>query len=142
PAAAGRGALRLRARHVRTRRRREPPGPARPVDRALVRPARTARRGGGAQVIAALAIVAAMVAEAFAFYVGAELFASAPEDPVDRHAPAAITFVFLALVGLGVPHAVEELALPRRVAVAVMAVVAFVALYGAIRVEFAGDLAL
>lgn len=92
-------------------------------------------------MIAALAIVAAIAAEALAVYTGAELFAAAYRED-QQQAVTAVAFVAVALVAYGLPRAVGELGLTGRRASIVLAAVTYLALYGAMRIEFAGDLAL
>ena len=94
-------------------------------------------------MIGILAILAATVAEALAFYCGAEIFANGYDvEHTGAYAPNAVTFAVVALVGFSLPRIGEEFALPRRVAYAIVGIVTFLLLYGTFRIEFAGDLAL
>jgi hypothetical protein len=94
-------------------------------------------------VIAVLALVAAVIAEALAFYCGAEIFANGyREDGMGQHAPAALTFAIVGLVGLGLPRLGDELALSRRNSYLLAALISAVVFYAALRIEFAGDLKL
>jgi hypothetical protein len=92
-------------------------------------------------VIGAIAVIAALAAEALAVYTGAELFAAGYEND-HQGAVTAVTFVSLALVAYGLPRAVGDLGLSGRNAAIAIAAVSYVAIYGAMRLEFAGDLAL
>lgn len=94
-------------------------------------------------MIAVLAVVAAAIAEAMAFYCGAELLANGfNEERTGQFAPSAVTFGAVALLGLVLPRIGTELALSRRTSYAVIGVAAYVVLYGAFRIEFAHDLKL
>lgn len=94
-------------------------------------------------MIAILAVLAAAVAEALAFYCGAETLANGfDEEGMGRQAPAALAFALVAVVGLALPRVGSELALPRRTALIVAAAASALVLYGALRIEFAGDLKL
>lgn len=91
----------------------------------------------------AAAVLAAVSAEALAFYVFAEMVANGYET---RHAalgaPSAVAFMVVALVGFGLPRLAGELALSRRATVALVGAIAYVVLYGILRIEFAHDIAL
>ena len=94
-------------------------------------------------MIAVLALVAAVIAEALGFYCGAEIFANGySEDGMGQHAPSAVTFAIVGLVGLALPRLGSELALSPRNSYIVSALISAVVFYGALRIEFAGDLTL
>lgn len=94
-------------------------------------------------MIAILAVVAAVVAEALAFYCGAEILANGyNEEETGRFAPTAVTFAVVALAGFALPRLGGELALSPRTTRIVVGVIAYLVLYGAFRLEFAGDLKL
>ncbi|MBI2767391.1 MAG: DUF4129 domain-containing protein [Chloroflexi bacterium] len=87
------------------------------------------------------AVIAAVAAEALAVYVAAELLA-AGYGPANRHAIGAWLFVLVAFLGFGLPRLLDELDLSPRANIAIAGAVAYVALYGAIRISFAGDFAI
>lgn len=92
-------------------------------------------------MIAHAARLLSVTGEALAVYVVAEWLASGFDD-ADRNALNALTLVIVALVAYAVPNVVEALKLAPRPAAWFGGIVAFVVLYGALRVEFAGDFAL
>jgi hypothetical protein len=87
-----------------------------------------------------MAAVAAVLAEALALYVVAEWIASGYAE--GRHAVAWWGFVTVALVAFGLPRLAEWLALSRRATYVLFGVVAYVVIYGILRIEYAHDLAL
>ncbi len=92
-------------------------------------------------MIAAAAVVAALAAEALAFYTGAELMAGlgTHETP---HAMGGWLFVLLGLLAFGLMRAREELDLSPGVSAAIAGVVAYVAIVGSLRLSFEGDVAI
>ncbi len=92
-------------------------------------------------MIARIAAIAAISSEALALYVVAELFAAGYSEG-DRHALPAVAFVAVALVAFGLPRLVASLELAPRVAGALTAAVAYVMIYGALRISEAGDFAI
>lgn len=92
-------------------------------------------------MIARVAAITAISSEALALYVVAEFFAAGYAEG-DRHAVHAIAFVFVALVGFGLPRLVTSLDLAPRVAGTVTAVAAYMVIYGALRVSVSGDIAI
>jgi len=92
-------------------------------------------------MIARAARILSVVGEALAFYVVAEWFA-AGFDPPNDYAASAFAFIAVALVAYFVPQVVEGLKLAPRPAAWLGGVAAFVTIYGALRIEFAGDFAL
>jgi hypothetical protein len=92
-------------------------------------------------VIGRIAIAAAVASEGLAVYTIAEWFAAGYSSG-EHHAIPAYAFVLIALLGFLVPRAAEWLDLRPRVAAAAIGVVAYTALYGTLRVQFAGDFAL
>lgn len=91
-------------------------------------------------MIAAAAVLATVIAEALAFAVLAILFA-AVEGP-EADAIRALTVVAVCVVAFALPYMVQWLGLAGRRALLFGAVVGFVAFYGALRIEIAGDLRL
>lgn len=89
-------------------------------------------------MIARAAALAAVAAEALAVYVLAEWIAASYADQGAVHA---LTFIVVALTAFLLPRVLDALALEGRAERAVVAVTAFVVLYGAVRLEFAHDLA-
>jgi hypothetical protein len=92
-------------------------------------------------MIAAAAVLGSVIGEGLAVYVLAELLAAGYPHGEQR-AIAAWLFVAVALASFGTPRVVEFLALSRRAASAAIAATAFVVLYGALRLQFAHDVAL
>lgn len=92
-------------------------------------------------MIGALAVAAVLGAEALVAYVLAELFAALYE-PGERDAVNAVTFVVVALVAYGHLRLAGWYGLEGRRRLVWLAVVPFVTLYGAFRLEFAGDFAI
>lgn len=93
-------------------------------------------------MIASLAVVATLAAEALAIYTVGELIAATYPD--ERSTAAVSPFIILALtmVAFALPRAVAAI-LPRgRAAQAAMGAITFLVVYGAFRIEFAGDLAI
>ncbi|MGD9935485.1 MAG: DUF4129 domain-containing protein [Dehalococcoidia bacterium] len=89
-------------------------------------------------MIGRVAIAAAVASEALAFYTVAEWIAAG--FPEGRHETfPAIAYVALALIAFSVPRAVQSLDLRPGPSAAVLGVSAYVALYGLIRLQFAGD---
>jgi hypothetical protein len=91
-------------------------------------------------MIRTAAVVGAVLAEALAIYTFAEWFAAGYD--VDRNALPWFAFVTVALVAFTLPRVTDWLALSERASYAVLWVVAYVVVYGFIRVTYAGDLAL
>ena len=92
-------------------------------------------------MIARIALVAAIASEGLAFYTVAEWFAAGyPEG--DHHATSGIAFVAIALIAFFMPRWLQTLDLRPRVANGLMAAIAYVTIYGLIRVQFAGDFAI
>ncbi len=89
-------------------------------------------------MIAIAAVVLAVASEALAVYVASEWLA-AGFRPEDRHSIDAPVLVFVALVAFWLPKGVEWLNLGRRASIALTIAVAYVVLYGALRIEFPGD---
>jgi Domain of unknown function (DUF4129) len=92
-------------------------------------------------VIAALAVVAAVVSEALAMYTLAELVASGYEEG-DRRAVAAVMFVAVALIAFALPRIVEFAGFDRRRSLALMALPAYLVVFGALRIQFHSDFAI
>ncbi len=91
-------------------------------------------------MIAAIAVVAAIAAEALAVYAGSELVTAGYSE--GQHSVSAVALVAVALVAYGWAGVPAYLGLKPTQAAAATAGLAFVAIYGAVRIEFAGDLAL
>lgn len=89
-------------------------------------------------MIAALAIAGAVAAECLAYYTLAELVGSGYDD--GQHAASALTFVVLGLAAYGWPRAVPILTASRRWGYALTVGGLMLALYAALRIEFAGDI--
>lgn len=92
-------------------------------------------------MIALLAVLAVVVAEALMVYTFAELFAGLYAES-EREAVNGITFAAVALIGYGHIRFAAWYGFEGAARVAWLTVVPFVALYGALRLEFAGDFAL
>jgi hypothetical protein len=92
-------------------------------------------------VIAALAAAALIIAEALALFVVAA-FVGAGFESDEKHAVSAVTLVALGLIAFVLPRALAGFDLSRRARGAIAGGVSFVAIYGALRLEFAGDFAL
>ncbi|GAB4321849.1 MAG: hypothetical protein Kow0010_02300 [Dehalococcoidia bacterium] len=91
-------------------------------------------------MIAAASVLFALVAEAIAVYVVAE-WVNAGFDEPERKAPSAIAFVVVALAGFAIPRVLLMLGrFDVRGAVLALAL-SFLVIYGAVRIEFAADLA-
>ena len=94
-------------------------------------------------MIGLLAVLAAAIAEALAFYCGAEVMANGyNEETTGQYAPSAVTFALVAIVGWSLPRLGTELALPRRTYTGAVMAIGLLLLYSVFRIEFAGDLAL
>lgn len=92
-------------------------------------------------MIGRVAIAAAVASEALAFYTVAEWVAAGfPEG--NHHTFPAVAYVALALLAFSIPRTVQSLDLRPGPSAAVLGVSAFVALYGLLRLQFAGDFAL
>ncbi|MCC7366505.1 MAG: DUF4129 domain-containing protein [Dehalococcoidia bacterium] len=87
-----------------------------------------------------VAVVASVMAEALAVYTVAELLAASDGD--GRGTVPAVLFVLTALVAFGVIRLADELDLGGRAAPLAIGLVAFVVLYGSLRISFAGDAAI
>ena len=92
-------------------------------------------------MIARIALVAAVASEGLAFYTVAEWFAAGYQEG-EHHAVHGIVFVAIALIAFFVPRFIQSLDLRPRVATTLMAIVAYVTIYGVIRWHFAGDFAI
>jgi len=92
-------------------------------------------------VIGAVAVIAALSAEALAVYTGAELVAAGYDDE-HQGAVSAVTFVALSLIAYGLPRVLGDLGLAGRKATIAIAAASYVAIYGSLRIEFSGDLAI
>lgn len=91
-------------------------------------------------MIAAASVLFSLVAEAIAAYVVAE-WVNAGFDEPERKAPSAFAFVFVGLAGFAIPRVLLMLGrFDARGAAAALAL-SFLVVYGAIRVEFAADIA-
>lgn len=91
-------------------------------------------------MIAAASILFALIAEALAVYTVAE-WVNAGFDAPERQAPSAVAFVAGALVGFLLPRALLMLGRFDRRGAALAVVLAFLIVDAAVRLEFAGDLA-
>lgn len=93
-------------------------------------------------MIAGLAVVALLAAEAIAFYTVGELLAATYPDERSTQAVSPFILLTLSLVAFSLPRVVPAV-LPRgRPANIAIGAATFVAVYGAFRIEFAGDFAL
>ncbi len=91
-------------------------------------------------MIAAIAVIGAIAAEALALYTLAELFGAGFEP--GRHAVSGVSFVVVALVAFGIPRLVQWVAgSGTRAYTAAIGLVALL-WYSVLRIEFAGDLAI
>src|SRR4029079_11099368 len=95
----------------------------------------------GAGMIARAAILGTTIAEALAVYTVAEWF-SAGYAADHRHAVHAVTFVLIALIAFAMQRLVVPLARSHRGQGLIAIAGTFIVLYGAIRIEFAHDLAI
>ncbi len=93
-------------------------------------------------MIAIIAFLAALIADALMFYVVGQLFAAAWEGDHGIGAINPVTFIVLVLAAFAVPRLLEYWEVAPARAYAVNGAVMFVAVYGAIRIEFAGDIAI
>lgn len=92
-------------------------------------------------MIGRIALAAAIASEGLAFYTIAEWLAAG--FPAGQHETIpAIGFATIALVAFAVPRAVQWLDLRPAPEAAVLALAAYVVIYGALRLQFAGDFAL
>ncbi|MFN0147887.1 MAG: DUF4129 domain-containing protein [Dehalococcoidia bacterium] len=91
-------------------------------------------------MIASAAILAAIVSEALAVYVLAELFA-AGHDEGAQQAIGAVFFIAAGLAAFTLPRAIEFGGVPERWARLVTAAVSFIVIFGILRIEFHGDVA-
>lgn len=91
-------------------------------------------------MIAALAIFFSLLAEALAIYVVAEVFAATYEPGTGSVHPG--TFIALVLISFGLPRVLEYFDVSPGRGYAATGIVTFVVLYGAMRLEFAGDVAI
>jgi len=92
-------------------------------------------------VIGRIAVLGAISCEALAAYTLAEWIAGG-YDATDRHAVRAVTFVAVALFAYQLPRVVDYLALPAPWGRVLIIYASFMVLYGALRIEFAQDLAI
>lgn len=93
-------------------------------------------------MIAALAVLATLAAEALAFYTVGELLAAGYPDERSTAAVSPFTMLALTLLAFALPRAVAAMVPRGRPTFAVNALTTFVAVYGAFRIEFAGDFAI
>lgn len=91
-------------------------------------------------MIGTIAIVASVIAESFIFYAIAELFASGYAD--HHSAIPAVGFLLIGLTAYGLPFAASFFNLKGKTAAILLILVAYVVVYGVLRLEFAGDLKL
>lgn len=91
-------------------------------------------------MIAALAAIAAVASEALAVYTGSELVTAGYSD--GQHSVSAFALVAVALLAYAWPGIQASAGLKPSQGVAATVAVAFVAIYGTLRAEFAGDFAL
>ncbi|MCK9518120.1 MAG: DUF4129 domain-containing protein [Dehalococcoidia bacterium] len=91
-------------------------------------------------MIRALAVACLLVADALALYVAAEWVAAAYDETIGT--VPAVLFMLVALSGFAVAWFANEWELDPLRAAAAIGVVAFVTIYGSLRLTFAGDLAL
>jgi len=91
-------------------------------------------------VIAAIAILASLLADAFMFATLAELLAAGYRT--DQHAMWAVAFCGVALAGYAIPRIVEGFEIGERAATALTGGIALLAIYALVRLYTAGDLAL
>lgn len=91
-------------------------------------------------MIRSMAAIAAVLAEALALYVLAEWMASGYAE--NQQAVAWWGFATVALVAFALPRLIEWLALSRQATYLVFGAVAYVVIYGILRIEYAHDLAL
>ncbi len=92
-------------------------------------------------MIARAAILGSVIAEALVAYTVAEWIASGYRKGGDD-AVQGLTFVVVALIAFHLPQVAEFVALPRVAERIALALLSYVALYGAMRIEFAGDVAI
>ncbi|MCA9829309.1 MAG: DUF4129 domain-containing protein [Dehalococcoidia bacterium] len=92
-------------------------------------------------MIGRVAIATAVASEALAFYTVAEWFAAGFPEGRNETFPA-LTLVALALIAFSLPRAVQALELKPGPSAAVIGIVAYVVLYGLIRLQFSGDFAI
>ncbi len=91
-------------------------------------------------MIGAIAVIAAVAAEALAVYTGSELIAAGYSS--GQHSVSAFALVAVALVAYGWPRVPVNFNLrPAHGLIATLAL-AYVMIYGTLRIEFAGDFAL
>ena len=91
-------------------------------------------------MIGRFAVLGAISCEALAVYTFAEWMA-AGYDPRDQHAVNAITFIAVALFAYQLPRAIDYIAPPKPWDRAIIVYASFIALYGALRIEFGHDIA-
>jgi hypothetical protein len=89
-------------------------------------------------VIAAAAVVGAVISEALAVYVFAELLTSGA-DPGEKRAVGAVFFVAVALAGFALPRVIDFFGLAHRWSMAVTAMAVYVVVFGVLRMEFHSD---
>lgn len=91
-------------------------------------------------MIGIAAVIASVIAESFIAYTIAELVASGYEGH-DRAMPA-LSFLLIGLIAYSLPGAASFFNLKSKQALAMLVFVAYVVVYGTLRLEFAGDLKL
>lgn len=91
-------------------------------------------------MIGALAVATSVAAEALAVYVAAELFASGQSG--DETTVNALAFVLAGLAAYGLPRFLDTRHAGRRAGFAITVLTAFILIHGAVRIAFAGDLAI
>lgn len=91
-------------------------------------------------MIGAIAVIASLAAEALAVYVFAEWVAAGYSS--DNGSVSAFALITVALVAYGLPRFAGNFQVTPRARRAATGVVTFVVLYGLMRIEFAGDVAI
>ncbi len=91
-------------------------------------------------MIALVAVLAAVISEAFIAYAASELFAAGYDS--HHRSPAWPTWVLIALTAYSLPGAAGYFNLKGKAGVLLPVVAAYLVVYGAMRLEFSGDLRL
>lgn len=91
-------------------------------------------------MIAAIAIIASLLADAFLFATLAELIAAGYTD--DPHAASAWAFCLVALAGYGLPRILEGFEVSSRTALAITGLGGLLLIYTLVRITSAGDIAI
>lgn len=92
-------------------------------------------------MIAAVAVLFSLIAEGSAAYAVTKLL-TGPFAEGERQTASILIFVVVSVAGFGVPRLLDALGLPTRRATLTALLATFVIVYGGLRIEFAGDLAL